>query len=361
MTIGQKKAFLINVFFVATIAVLGYFVIKYLFAWMFPFVLGLLVAISLQRPVDFLAKKTPVPRTFWAIFLVLVVVLILLILAIVAGQRLYVELMSFLKFLPTYAESISTLFADLSDRLSEFLTGMPDSLQKSIEDMPANLLNSFASSMSGWLTRIVNAVVQGGPAFIVTLVMSVVACCFVTKDYYLITGFLRRQLSPRQSDVVSESKTVFVSSILKMVRGYLLLMLITFVELAIGFSVLRVNYAIVVALLVSVVDVLPVLGTGTVLIPWSIISFLMGHYWQGLGLAVLYVAVLIIRNILEPRIIGKQVGLPPVVTLMAMYLGLQLFGLVGIFFVPVTVIVIKKLQESGKIRLWKSSGQEELS
>ena len=117
-------------------------------------------------------------------------------------------------------------------------------------------------------------------------------------------------------------------------------MAITFTELLIGFIVLRIKYAPLLAALIAVIDILPVLGTGTVLVPWAAGELLLGNTAAGMGLAVLYGTITLVRNFAEPKIIGKQIGINPIFTLIAMFVGIKLLGIAGIFILPVTLIVV---------------------
>ncbi|MDR3645587.1 MAG: AI-2E family transporter, partial [Clostridia bacterium] len=131
------------------------------------------------------------------------------------------------------------------------------------------------------------------------------------------------------------------------------LMAITFTELCIGLGLMRVSHVVMIAALIAIVDILPILGTGTVLVPWAIIELVVGRQIFGLMLLLLYAIILVVRNILEPKIVGYHIGLYPLVTLIAMYVGLQAFGAVGLFTFPITVIVIKHMHDTGRLRLWK--------
>jgi sporulation integral membrane protein YtvI len=133
-------------------------------------------------------------------------------------------------------------------------------------------------------------------------------------------------------------------------KAYLLLFLLTFSELFLGFSILRVEYALLLALLVSLVDLLPVLGVGIVLVPWSIVMLLQRDYRLGAGLLILYGTVLLVRQIMEPRLVGKSLGLHPLITLFASYAGWRLFGVLGMLLGPVLALAIKAvlLRDSDK-------------
>ena len=150
-----------------------------------------------------------------------------------------------------------------------------------------------------------------------------------------------------------KSKRLFTENILKMLRGYLIIMCITFCELAVGLAVIRVKYAVAIALVIAVFDILPVLGTGGIMIPWVIIECIAGNWIRALSLFIVYAIITVIRNVIEPKIIGRQVGIPAIVTLLSMYLGLQIFGVLGMFAFPILIIIIMKLQENNLVHIWK--------
>ncbi len=136
---------------------------------------------------------------------------------------------------------------------------------------------------------------------------------------------------------------------LKCLLSYVLIFFITFLELWAGLALLRVPYAGMIAMVVAVLDILPVLGTGSVLIPWGILAAVNGNWKMAVGILVLYLVITIIRNILEPKLVGQQVGLHPVLTLAGMLLGLQFAGLMGMFGVPLLLAFVKHLNDKGMI------------
>ncbi len=258
------------------------------------------------------------------------------------------------------------LIPEITNTLNQFLgwlVNITDSLPFDVNDImsqiPKTLLDAAASGFTGFAVALVKAIWNEGPGFLIAFIFSIVACCYITKDYNKITRFVLCQLNEKNQNIVLNTKRLFVTNILYMLRGYILIMLITFTELYIGLLILRVDYAPLLALLIAIMDILPVLGTGTALIPWGIIALLTGNYFMGFGVLIMYAIITVVRNIIEPKIIGAQVGLPPIVTLLFMYLGLQLFGVIGMFIFPIAVIVIVKLQESGVIHLWNTPEEAE--
>ena len=120
-----------------------------------------------------------------------------------------------------------------------------------------------------------------------------------------------------------------------------------------GLTVLKVPGAVLIAACIAVFDILPVLGTGGIMIPWAILSLITGDFFRGFGLLILYLVITVIRNIIEPKIVGHQVGLHPVVTLASMLAGLNLFGIIGLFGFPITLSLLKNLNDRGVIHIFK--------
>lgn len=333
--------------------VIIYFVMKYVAVWTLPFIIGLIAAIVLQRPVAFLTEKTKMPRTFWSILLVLLVLCFLFAVIAVLAWRLVAQAEGFASWLTGLVPDIKQTFTDVSNWFSSITQKLPVDVSNALQNAPGTIFEAIITALTSFVTSFANGVLTQGPGILISAIFSVVASCYITKDYRKITNFILNQLSDKKKEIVINTKKLFVTNILKMLRGYIIIMCITFMEIFIGLSILKVRYAGILALIIAVLDILPVIGTGTVLIPWGIISLLMGNIWLGIGLLILYIAITVIRNIIEPRIIGQQVGLPPIVTLISMYVGLKTFGVIGMMVAPVSVIIVVKLQETGIIHLWK--------
>lgn len=123
--------------------------------------------------------------------------------------------------------------------------------------------------------------------------------------------------------------------------------------MSIGLSILKISNSILIAALIAIIDILPILGTGGILLPWAIISIITGNIGLAIGLVSLYLLILIIRQVLEPKIVGNQIGLHPIVTLICMFVGAQLLGFIGLFLLPILVTILKKMNDEGVIRIFK--------
>ena len=158
-----------------------------------------------------------------------------------------------------------------------------------------------------------------------------------------IRGWLRRTVRPAWLEKMQTLGGHVRTTLGGWLRAQLKLMGITFLILNAGLLLLRVRYPVLAALVITVVDALPVFGTGTILIPWALALFLQGETKTGIGLVILYGAAALSRQALEPRLVGKQVGLNPVLTLLALYTGYRLLGVGGMIVFPIAAMLFKQL------------------
>ena len=166
-------------------------------------------------------------------------------------------------------------------------------------------------------------------------------------------AFFRRQLPVQRLETARGVKANLFSTLGKWLRAELTLLLITFAQLLLGFFLLHEPYALLLAFVICLIDALPVLGTGTVLLPWAIGCFLLDNIPRGIALVALYTLITLVRSIMEPRIMASQVGLPPLVALVALYVGFCVMGVGGMLLFPVALLFIKQLHDGGYLKLWK--------
>lgn len=193
------------------------------------------------------------------------------------------------------------------------------------------------------------------PSFLFTLTVTILASLFITMDYKNIAAFLARQLPEKYCRWIGETKVNLLQTMGGMCKAYLILMLVTFGELFVSLLLLQVENALLISAVISIADLLPLIGTGGIMVPWVLLELVQGNYFLAAGLAVSYAIISLVRSILEPKILGRQVGLHPVVALFSMYTGVKLFGFWGLLLMPLLVLTIKDLNDTGKISLWKTA------
>jgi len=356
--VESRRRFIINFIYTVLAIAIAYVVVRYIVSWMLPFVLAIAAAALLQRPVKWLVKRTNGGKKFFSVALVIALVLTFAGLIALLGWLLVAWIADFVSEtnIETIQSALTSVTKHVQQTLVNVLNTFSDEAGQTLMTSMESVLDKLLLTVSGWLTALAEWVLnltKSLPKLMISFIVWVVASVFCTIDYDNIIAFFARQLPSRARELVSVSARYGVRTVSRVFRAYLLMMLVTFAELSIGFLLLSIPNAFLIAALVAVVDILPVLGTGTVLIPWSVLSLLLGDYTLFIGLVVLYILITVVRNVLEPRLVSEQIGLNPLVTLFFMYFGLQAVGVLGLFVFPITAMVLKRLQDDGHIRLWK--------
>ncbi|MEG0370617.1 MAG: AI-2E family transporter, partial [Hungatella sp.] len=211
-------------------------------------------------------------------------------------------------------------------------------LMQSLNELFTQFIKALGELVSGLSMKIVGAVsgyASSLPGLFIKLLLMVIATFFIAGDYEVLSSFILRQFSGKAKDLMIRIKEYVVGTLFVCIRSYALIMSITFLELAVGLTLVKIPNSFMIAFLISIFDILPVLGTGGIMIPWVIITALRGNYPLAIGLLVIYLVITVVRNIIEPKIVGSQIGLHPVVTLVSMFVGVQLFGVIGLFGFPI--------------------------
>ncbi|MEG2670480.1 MAG: AI-2E family transporter, partial [Oscillospiraceae bacterium] len=188
---------------------------------------------------------------------------------------------------------------------------------------------------------------------LISLIFTILSSLFISMDYGEFFGFINRQLPEKQLTMIVDIKDYLKKTLLSYARAYIILMAITFVELSIGFLILRIENPFGIAACTAIADAFPILGTGTIVIPWAIIAVFQQNYYLAIGLILIYLTVSIVRQFIEPKIVGDQLGLPPIVAIICIYLGFVWVGLSGAILFPITMNIIFSLHRAEKIHIWK--------
>jgi len=375
--VEKMRDFLINLLYLAAILGLAYVFFKYLFWMAAPFLLTFFFAMLLQRPLRWLDKKTEKKaHTFWSIALVVLSVMIIIIPLVLIFIGIGNKISDFVSYLVGQLDDIPTFLATLEKEILDLLKHLPSGLYKTLSN---TVTESFTKLIQGGesATSAINvdtiksglstgisgmySVVKNIPSVLIGIVIGLVAWIFFTKDYDKIVRFIQRQMPKDKKNTLVEFKQVFYKTILTMFRAYGLIMCITFGELLLGFSILSMlgimknGYFALIAAGIAIFDILPVAGSGGILMPWAIVCLVTGNYKQTIGLIIIYVVITVIRQYIEPKIVGTSLGVNPIVTLMGLYFGLKLFGFIGMFVVPITIMTLKALNDNGRISIWKTS------
>lgn len=363
MTIHHLYSFL-RFLLILAIVIVGLITIYLLSTVTYPFIIALVIAFIINPLVNFLQYKGKMPRTL-AVFIALILVfgivaglLTLLIAEIISGANYLANVVPshFEKLVEYIEEIITAQIIPMYNQLTNLFNNLESGQQNTIIENIQNVGTTVATNVG----QFIQTILQNIPNFLgwlpnaaTVLIFSLLATFFISKDWDRLLG-IGRKIIPVKAR--TSGKTVFVDlqkALFGFIKAQATLISITTVIVLIGLLVLRVEYAITIALLIGIVDVLPYLGTGLVFVPWIIYSALSGDVHLALGLGVLYVIVIVQRQIMEPKILSSSIGLDPLATLISLFVGFKLFGFLGLIIGPVLLVIIKTLSTAGVFRdLW---------
>lgn len=365
--IQRQKDFLVSIAFWGVWGIIAFLFLKAAGSVLLPFVIAFAVAWILAKPVDFITDKLHLRRSIAAVVIVLLFYVLLGTIAYFAGSRLirliydtFYEMSYF--FSDTVVPVMQRFFSWLEKMLEVFSPTMPEIMGRGAAVPSAEAVSSgglekagkVASELSGSLITGVSDMAAGIPGILMKILIAVIATVFMEVEFHGILSFLKKQVPEKYQKMLQDGKNYVTGTLGKCILSYCLIFGLTFLELCVGLCILQIDGAVVIAFIIAVLDILPVLGTGTVLLPWSVVAFASGNIPMGAGVLILYLVITVVRNIMEPKLVGHQMGLSPVVMLPCMLVGLKFFGIIGLFLVPLGVAFLKSLNDRGVIQIFRT-------
>ncbi len=339
---------IVTVFVFLASAVLAVLVLPKVLVILLPFIFAYVISAA-ASPLMKLFKKIHLPRQAGAAISIILIAAVFF--GLIAGilYKAGSELYGFAKSLPALYESA----LDTIDNLQGYILALPIDISAYLDGIGekfGDILSSVSSTIVNVIPGLTVSSVKTVSSVLIGMVFTILASFFMLLDRNTVKDTIKNLLGPGVSGHISDVKSDLVGALGGYVRAQFILMGITFCELFVGLSVLNVKYSFILAILIAIVDAIPIFGTGTVLLPWALISLLSGSYRMALGLLITYAVCLTVRQLLEPKIISSQIGLHPLFTLFSMYVGFRLIGLLGMILGPVVAIIIKNfLRRRNKI------------
>lgn len=343
----QKIDFLLNAACLAVLTATAFVFLRYLLRWLLPFLLALAAAAAMEPAIRFLQRRFRFRRGFSAAVLTLFLLFVLGGLLALVLSVLFAQATGFLTQAAALLDTLPALSAQLLARLRQVGALCPTWLQDFLTQELSNYaayagaaLNSLAARALSFLGSLAGSV----PRAVLSAATTLLAVYFTSAAYPTLSRTLRTRLSARWLRRLRFYRSGASRSLARYLRAQALLCTLTFLQLLLGFLLLRTDYALLAASLTTLVDALPVFGTGTVLVPWALAELLLGSTPRGVALLALYLSTLLVRNIMEPKVMAAQAGLPPIASLAAMYLGFCLFGVSGMLLFPFLLLLISQLR-----------------
>ena len=335
-----------NILYVVLLIIGLYLALKLSIFYM-PFLIAFIISLMIEPLIKYIMKKTKLTRRTSSIIIFIIVSIILLGILAWIIITLFSESSSLLQGLNDYFDKASVQVQELIQRLNFDKIKLPDEVLNIVQESSGDFLQTVSNWIRNALNGLINIVTKI-PEIAICVGITILALYFICVDkiyildqieYHLPKVWVKR-LSNHLKDLIqtlggylkAEATLILVSFIISLVGLYIL-----------SFLNFNIQYPLLMALFIGFVDALPILGSGTVMVPWAIISGLNGDLSLGIAFLVLFIIMSIVRQFLEPKLVSKNIGVHPIFTLIAMYTGFKITGVIGLLLGPIVLIIIKNI------------------
>ena len=318
----------------------GYIFIRYIFFLVLPFLLAWAVAFSVRPLAGKISSGTRIPHKVVSVILTAVILIGVIGVLICAVSYALGEAWDFFVGIKN-SDALYDILSKIMNPIGGWLGEREgaEELERHIGEAIKGMMSSLLGNILSGVTSFISSV----PRVLIFILVSVVSSIYFALDLDGINAFVKRVLPKKASAWLVNFKSRFLGVTLRYLRSYLILMMITFIIMLFGLLLLGVKYAVLLAFVIAVLDVLPLIGVGTVLVPWSAYQMLFGNLGVGIGLLSLFVICEIVRHFVEPKIVGKSLGIHPIVSIILLYVSYYVFGFFGLLLVPVVTVLINIL------------------
>lgn len=325
-----------------------YLFLKFLFPFVAPFVIGFILSLIFSPLVNFLEDKVSLPRWFGTLVAMAILFAFFSVVVVGAVGRLSEEAYSFWQNLPGYIESLQAAVRNLEEMARGWVESLPVPIQDSL-DLNANM-PGILETIANWISAQGNVsssigVVLKIPSLLLSFIFTMLAAFFFTKDRHEISAFFERHISSSMMSGYRFTMQSLSSALGGYCKAQLIIMLYIFVICIVGFFVIKSPYAFLLAVITAVVDALPFFGSGFILWPGALIHLIMGNMPMAVGYIIIYLVISLVRQLLQPKILGNQIGLHPIWSLLSLYLGWKLLGVGGLIIGPIVAVLIKAVSQ----------------
>ncbi len=319
-----------------------------------PFALALVLAWLLNTPVRWLQRKLSIPRKVIALALLLLILCVLGGVLYALGRMAVEQVLSLFENWPAVSETL----LGAVDRVSSWLGGLGGVLPAGVISTGEGLAQSISGwlgrlDLSGWLASLAErapSLMSGVSSFAVGAVVFVMASYLITGDYPRLRFQVTDRVPAGLRAFCGKVRDIFMAAFGGYLKSQLLLSLGVFGILTVGFLLIRQPYGLLLAAGLAVLDFIPIVGAGTVMVPWAVVELIMGRVPAAVRLMVIWGMIALFRRVAEPRILGNQTGLSPILSLVGIYVGMRLGGVLGMILGPLLLLVAINLAKLGVFR-----------
>lgn len=331
--------------------------VRFLLPWAAPFLLAFALASVMEPFVRYLARhkwKRSIAAGLATLSLLALIVCVLVYIV----SRGITAITDFASRAPALIDTFGQTLALLEHRILAYIDAAPDGLSsyfKTALDTMGNSLHRLPAIISQWALDTVARIAQSSPDVLLFTVTAGIGTYFFSASFPNILAFIAAQLPEGFINRLDGLGYDLKNSFGGFFRAQLILMAITFFELVIVMLLLKVDNAVGIAAVTALIDALPVFGTGIVLVPWGIYSIMLGNLARGITLLIAWGLVNLVRSCIQAKLLGDQIGLDPLASLISIYIGWRVWHVWGMLLFPILFVTIQQLNDKGVIRLWKNA------
>lgn len=362
--VDKRRKFIINFVYFVILFALSVVLVRYALPALTSFFIAAIVIFILRPVAKFMHEKLKLNYKVSSVILVLLFYATIGIGVVILILNIVDSLMGVIRQIPDFYKN--TILPGLETallRIDGFFDNFDFGDTIDVTETLRGAINKIGSALAELSTSIISktpGIARSLSATMISIIICIIATAFGLIDFDLIRNFIHRQLSEEKSNTLKKVAHNLGAVLKKYIFSYALIMVITFAEIAVGLLIIGVDHPFLIAGLIAVFDILPIVGSGMVLFPWAVITLIIGNVSRGIGLLILWAVVIIVRNIIEPKIVGNQVGMHPLLTLFAMIAGNFIYGGIGILLLPVSIALIQNLNNAGVIHIYNHLEKQDI-
>lgn len=345
---GIKSYFcIIKNCFIGITLILGLFILFKLAIFYIPFLLAYLISVIIDPIIKAINKRTSFSRKTSSVIVLITIFSIIIGLIIWGGINLVKETTNLLSGLNMYLEKTLEFINNIISKIDFKEIKFPQDVINIFQNTTTDYLNMLITYLKNILTKFLNYITSI-PNLIINIVITILATYFITSDKFYILDRMEHHLSKKMIGKIIKHARDITSSLGGYLKAEIMLSIITFIVVLIGLNVfylmgMNIEYPILVALLIGFVDALPILGAGSIMIPWAFLLFINNQAYLAISIIGLYILTCVIKQFLEPKLVSKNIGIHPIFTLISMYTGFKIIGVIGLFIGPIILIILKNI------------------
>lgn len=346
-----------RILFLVLVFVLGLFVLYHFLRLTYPFIIAALLALLINPLINLIVKYLRFPRALAVLTSLLFLFGVIGTLVTVLVRKTIDGVIYLSDFIPNQIEKVSISVQDyfnnfvipLWDRGVGFFDTLPTQQQQLYQEGIQVVGSNLASMLKGigqGLTNGLTSFISALPITFTVIVFVILAIYFISKDMNKYMDMYKEKLPTIFQEKTWDVLKDLQKKIFGFIRSQIILMMLTFIISLIGLLILRADYALTLALIMGILDLIPYFGPGFIIIPWSLYSFFTGDMFMGVGLLILYASTVLVRQFAEPKVLSSSMKLNPLAVLVSLFAGLQLFGVFGLAIGPIMLVIIISLYDA---------------